>query len=98
MKSTKSKLVKKKGKLVSSNRVWSKEAREKFNEYQTTYYKENIRLFTMRYNRKTDADVIDFIESLDNVSGYFRDMNRKEIKKKEKRDAKKKERGESDPK
>lgn len=98
MKSTKSKLVKKKGKLVSSNRVWSKEAREKFNEYQTTYYKENIRLFTMRYNRKTDADVIDFIESLDNVSGYFRDMIRKEIKKKEKRDAKKKERGESDPK
>ena len=94
MKSTKSKLVKKKGKIISSNRVWSKEARDKFNDYQTEYYKENIRLFTIRYNRKTDSD--EFIESLDNVSGYFREMVRKEIRKKEKKEAKKNERGESD--
>ena len=38
----------------------------------TEWQKENVRQFTVRINRKTDADILEKLERQDNVQGYIK--------------------------
>ena len=40
------------------------------------YNKENTIAYCIRLNRKTDADLIDFMESLDNKTGFVKECIR----------------------
>ena len=91
MKSTKSKLVRKKDRIISPGRVWSREAFDRTRDYQISYYKENYRSFNIRFSRKNDQEIISYLESQDNLAGYIRELVTKDIEKKKKRQLKEKE-------
>ncbi len=74
-----SKADKKNSKRASPYNKWTDEAYKRFRDYQIEYYKENYRSFTIKYKRGKDDDVINFLESLDNISEWVRKMVRKEI-------------------
>ncbi len=87
MKSTKPKLIKKRNKVITPAREWTKEAFQSYREYQIKYNKENYRTFAVRLNREKDAELIDWFESQENFADYIRglgqkDMNRKKSRKK----------------
>lgn len=44
------------------------------------YDKNNTRLIQLKLNKKTDADILDFLDGLDNRQGFIKDMIRKHIK------------------
>lgn len=89
MKSTKSKLIRSKGKIYASyGRTYSKEAFQNFREYQTKYEKEKYRRFNVRFRYGEDQDIIDFLEAQDNAMEYIRNTLRKDIEKKTKKKAK----------
>ena len=46
------------------------------------YKKENIKRVEINLNRETDADIIGFLEGLDNVQGEIKRLVREEIAKK----------------
>lgn len=44
------------------------------------YDKTNTRLIQLKLNKKTDADILEFLDGLDNRQGFIKDMIRKHIK------------------
>lgn len=59
-------------------------------EYKTTeaqrrakkkYNKKMQRNITLSLNRKTDADVLDFLENKENIGGYIKNLVRKDMDK-----------------
>ena len=44
------------------------------------YDKNNTRLIQMKLNKKTDADILDFLDGLDNRQGFIKDLIRKHMK------------------
>ena len=66
---------------------WTKEAYDNFRDYQIKYYKENYRTFTIKLNRDKDRDIVDYLESQENIANWVRETVRKQINK----DLKKKE-------
>lgn len=44
------------------------------------YFKKNIRQVVIKLNKATDKDLIDYIDSLDNIQGTIKNILRKEIK------------------
>lgn len=44
------------------------------------YDKENTKQIKMKLNKNTDADIIAFLESQDNIQGKLKELIRKEIK------------------
>lgn len=85
MKSTKPKLIKKRNKVITPAREWTKEAFESYREYQIRYTRENYRTFALRLNREKDADLIDWFESQENYADYIRELGRKDMEKKKNR-------------
>ncbi|MBQ6148496.1 MAG: hypothetical protein IJI83_03005 [Oscillospiraceae bacterium] len=79
MKSTESKIVRRKGKVITSSRTWGKETFKAFREYQVKYYKENYRTFALRFNKEVDGDIIAFYESQDNLTDFLRQLTRREM-------------------
>lgn len=55
---------------------YSKEAHRKAGK---KYEKQNTKQFPIRLNLNTDADVIEFLESLDNKRGYILDLIRSDM-------------------
>lgn len=47
------------------------------------YDKENTKLVGMKLNRKTDADILEYLNSKENVQGYLKNLIRNEIKREE---------------
>lgn len=47
----------------------------------TEWQKENVRQFTIRLNRKTDADILDELEKQKSVQGYIKELIREKINK-----------------
>lgn len=47
----------------------------------TKYLKEKQRQFVFRCHRENDADLIEFLESKGNVSGYLKSLVREEMRK-----------------
>lgn len=45
------------------------------------YLKEHQRSFTFRCHKENDADLIEFLEGKGNVSGYIKDLLRREMMK-----------------
>lgn len=41
---------------------------------------KNTRRFAMKLSKSKDNDIIEFLDSLDNVQGYLRELIRKDIK------------------
>lgn len=46
------------------------------------YDKQNTKQVKMKLNRKTDADIIEYLEKQENVQGLLKELIRKEIEKK----------------
>ena len=44
------------------------------------YRKNNIRRIVVSLNRNTDQDIIDFLDTKDNIQGYIKEVLRSEIK------------------
>lgn len=84
MKSTKPKLIRKRNKVITQDREWTREAFDSYREYQIRYTKENYRTFTFRLNRERDAELIEWFESQDNFANYIRELGQKDMKKKKK--------------
>lgn len=47
----------------------------------TEWQKKNVRQFTIRLNRKTDADILDELEKQKSVQGYIKELIREKINK-----------------
>lgn len=48
--------------------------------YDIKYEKENVRRIPLHINRKTDADILAFLESMSNRQGYIKSLIRKDMK------------------
>ena len=79
MKSTKPKLIKKRNKVITQSRSWTKEAFESYREYQIRYTRENYRTFTIRLSREKDGDLIEWFESQENFANYIRELGLKDM-------------------
>ena len=44
------------------------------------YEKNNVRRLTIKLNRNTDDDLIDYLEGIDNVQGFVKELIRQHIK------------------
>ena len=87
MKSGDSKNTNKQTRRSKAYSEWTKEAYDNFRDYQIKYYKENYRTFTIKLNRDKDGDIVDYLESQENIANWVRETVRKQINK----DLKKKE-------
>lgn len=54
-------------------------ASEKRLRYLADYDRENTRMFCLKLNRKTDKDVIEALEAVDNKQGYIKALIRADI-------------------
>ena len=52
---------------------------EKRKQYEIDYIKQNQRQFMLKVNRKTDPDMVDWLESQENVQAYLKDLIRKDM-------------------
>lgn len=53
-------------------------------EPQARYIKDNIRRFSLNANRRTEADLIEYLEAQENIQKYLRDLIRADMKKQRK--------------
>ena len=53
---------------------------DKLQTPQDRYEAKTIRRFALKINRNTDADILDHLESLDNVQGYIKDLIRDDLR------------------
>lgn len=44
------------------------------------YNAKNVKQIKINLNRKTDADIIDYLDKADNVQGLIKDLIRKDMK------------------
>lgn len=44
------------------------------------YRQKNVRQYALKFYRNTEGDIIDYIESLDNISGKIKELLRQEMK------------------
>ena len=58
---------------------WTKEAYDSFRDYQIKYYKENYRTFAIKFSRDKDSDIIEYLESQENIANWVREKARKDI-------------------
>ena len=47
------------------------------------YDKKNVVRVSVAFNRSTEPELVDYIESIDNKSGYIKDLLKAEMKKRE---------------
>lgn len=52
-------------------------------EYLNQYEKENIRQIRLKINRKTEPELIEWIEQQDNIQGYIKQLIREDMKRQE---------------
>ena len=52
------------------------------NKYHAEYVKATYRQFIVKVNRNTDPDMVAWLESMDNVQVYLRELVRKDMKRK----------------
>ena len=57
-------------------------------EYLNNYEKENLRQIRLKINRKTEPELLEWIEKQDNIQGYIKQLIREDMER-----AKKKGRG-----
>lgn len=74
MRSTKSKLRKNNGMVYSSKRVYSETEYKKYRQYQDSYNKKNYRRFGIKLRKDSDKELIEWLESKDNVTHYLKQL------------------------
>ena len=52
--------------------------------YDLKYEKNNMRQVKLNINRKTEADLLEWIEKQDNIQGYIKSLIRKDMENNEK--------------
>lgn len=54
---------------------------EKFNQadYVEAYQRKNIRQIRLKLNRKTEPELIEWLESKDNIQGYLKNLIKKDM-------------------
>lgn len=53
--------------------------------YNIQYAKENTRRIAFSLNKNTDADIIEYIETVGNINGYLKQLIRQDMRKKTER-------------
>ena len=53
----------------------------KYQDYNISYVKANIRQFMLKVNRKLDPEMVDFLESKDNVQAYLKELIKADMEK-----------------
>lgn len=53
----------------------------KYQDYNINYVKANIRQFMLKVNRKLDPEMVDFLESKDNVQAYLKELIKADMEK-----------------
>ena len=48
-------------------------------EYMAQYEKENLRQIRLKINRKTEPELLAWIEKQDNIQGYIKELIRKDM-------------------
>ena len=48
-------------------------------EYMANYEKENLRQIRLKINRKTEPDLLAWVEKKGNVQGYIKELIRKDM-------------------
>lgn len=54
-------------------------------EYNNTYNRNNYRSFSVRFNNKTETNLIEWLEGQESIKGYLTDLIEADIKKQEKK-------------
>ena len=54
----------------------TEEAKARKNEYTKRYKKDHVTTFCLTLNRETESDLIEFLSSIGNKSGYIKAMIR----------------------
>jgi hypothetical protein len=52
-------------------------------EYLAQYEKENIRQIRLKINRKTEPELLEWIEKQKNIQGYIKQLIREDMKRQE---------------
>lgn len=52
---------------------------DKRKQYEIDYIKQNQRQFMLKVNRKTDPDMVAWLESKENVQAYLKDLIRADM-------------------
>ena len=55
---------------------------EKRVKYETQYIRENQRQFMLKVNRKLDPEMVEWLESQENVQAYLKQLIREDMEKK----------------
>ena len=74
MRSSKSKLIRRNGIIHSNKRIYSEDAYKKYRRYQDSYNKENYRRFGIKLRKDSDKELIEWLESKDNVTHYLKQL------------------------
>ncbi len=67
---------------MSKSKLTPKQRLAKMQAYSNDYHKRNYRAFGLKINVNTQADVLGWIESQDNMTGAIVDLIRKDIESK----------------
>ena len=67
-------LMSRRSKTITMSKL--SEARKRANRKYDAAHSVN---FGVKFNRKTDADILDFLETLDNKAGYIKNLIRADI-------------------
>ena len=54
-------------------------------EYNNTYNRNNYRSFSVRFNNKTEINLIEWLEGQESIKGYLTSLIEADIKKQEKK-------------
>lgn len=86
MKDTKKKAVESKTKNVTyaQNRIWKNEDLKKYRAYQQDFAKTRYRTFVIRIPREEMSEMVEYLESKDNLTRYIADLISKDIAKNKK--------------
>lgn len=52
---------------------------ESLKKAQKKYNQENSKYYSLKFNRKTDADIIEHLQTVPSVQGYIKDLIRADI-------------------
>lgn len=55
-------------------------------EYLARYEKENLRQIRLKINRKTEPEILEWIEKQDNIQGYIKELIRKDMEREKEKD------------
>ena len=67
--------------MVSSSQKEKTMTTEAQRRANAKYDKANTRTFTLKFNRKTDADIIEKLESVENIQSYIKALIRANLSK-----------------